>query len=363
MIEKTILEKDSFDSIGMNFQYNFKNSTIFIVRGKSSYNSSGAKDFIESLLSIGNAVVISEYCDFNSNPNYEDLVKGLNLFKEKKAQVIIAIGGGSVIDMAKLIRFYYSYDMDNSGSTSVMNNPLVPLIAIPTTSGTGAETTSFAVLYKNQVKYSISHSDMVPDYAYIYPPLTYKNPAYLTACSGFDALAQAIESYWSLNATKESKFYASKAIMLILDNLPLVVKNPIDHQTKRIELSHGAYWAGKAINISKTTAPHAFSYPFTSYYGYPHGHAVALTFPYIAEYNFNNMNLDVRDDLLRILEINSPKDVKPYFLSYLQSIGLTPKRMVTVDENVILKNINLERLENNPCPINEEQAKQLIRKI
>ena len=114
--------------------------------------------------------------------------------------------------------------------------------------------------------------------AVVYPQFTYQNDAYLTACTGFDALAQAIESYWAKGATNESRDYSVRAIGLLWKQLPQLIQSPT--KELRNQVAEGAYWAGRAINISTTTAPHAFSYVFTSKYGYPHGHAVAFTFPF-----------------------------------------------------------------------------------
>ncbi len=306
---------------------------VFLVRGKQSYEQCrAAVKMAEVQQKTG--VRITEFSDFSANPKDEEALKGKQLLLEKKPDVIIAIGGGSVMDMAKLIRHY-----------AAEQGYYVPLWAIPTTAGTGAEATHFAVVYKEGVKHSVEAEDILPDAAILYPPFTYHNGAYLTACTGFDALAQAIEAYWNPKATEESRQYSIRAINLIYRQLPQCIAHPAE-TTLRDELAQGAYWAGRAINITKTTAPHAFSYVFTSKYGYPHGHAVALTFPFF-------MRLNGTADLQELLGFTAENAVQQ-METYLLSIGLSVQLHDTVDVRGALQAVNLQRLANNPVPVTEE---------
>ena len=198
---------------------------IFLVRGKKSYEKCGAQAVLESVF-VKLACGVTEFFDFEANPKIEDMEKGLSLLKEYPTNMIIAIGGGSVLDMAKLLRFFYSYSGNPTGGEFEKKRQLIPLITLPTTAGTGSEATHFSVLYKDKVKYSVEHDAILPDVAIVYPKFTYGNSKYLTSCTGFDALAQAIEAYWNVNATEESDKYAAKAIKLLWPNLPLVVNSP-----------------------------------------------------------------------------------------------------------------------------------------
>ncbi|MDR2407074.1 MAG: phosphonoacetaldehyde reductase [Bacteroidales bacterium] len=326
-------------------------TNIFLVRGKSSYKTSGAVTVITAAVVRLNCKV-TEFYDFCENPRIEDLEKGLSLLSGTNADLIIGTGGGSVMDMSKLIRFFHSYTTVSENTGYIKQKDLLPLINIPTTAGTGSEATHFAVLYKNKMKYSIEHEDILPDVAIVYPPFTYNNPKYLTACTGFDALAQAIEAYWNVNATAESDEYALKATGLLWKNLPKVVNHP-SVKTRDI-VSEGSYWAGKAINITKTTAPHAFSYPFTIHYGYPHGHAVAMTFPFWADFNISALRrlLPAKADiLLSTLNINDD-NVCSKFVDYINNLSLDLHLAPAISIDSILSNINMERLKNNPGIIN-----------
>lgn len=331
---------------------------IFLVRGKKSYEICGAKEIMEDIFT-NLLCEVTEFFDFEKNPKIEDMNRGLMLLRQCSAPIIIAIGGGSVLDMAKLIRFFYSFSGEPTGNNFIKKRELIPLITLPTTSGTGCEITHFAVLYKNKEKYSVAHNDILPDIAIVYPPFTYHNSKYLTACTGFDALSQGIEAYWNVNATEESNKYAKKAIKLLWTNLPIAVNSP--NEQVRNKVSEGSYWAGKAINITKTTAPHALSYPFTSYYNIPHGHAVALTFPFVMDFNFavsekNVHNLvsvsEIRKrlrNLAKMLDISNQKDdIKSILCYYILNLGLSFELPKTYNRQVILDHVNIQRISNNP---------------
>lgn len=317
---------------------------VFLVHGKHSYVACGAKDVVDAVQKKLQ-FQLTEFVDFSENPKEEDAQAGLQLLLETKPKVIIAIGGGSAIDTAKLIRH-----------EAVKEKLSIPLITIPTTAGTGAEATHFAVVYKDDVKHSIEADDILPDVAILYPPFTYQNNAYLTACTGFDALAQAIEAFWNPNATDESDVYALRAISYIHSVLPQCIENPTDTRL-RDDLLYGAYWAGRAINITKTTAPHAFSYAFTTHCGYPHGHAVAITFPFFTELNLKNN--PKADELRWMLSIDKDADIKQYFLDYINRIGLKYEGTKGKDLHELLSQVNLDRLKNNPVEITKKEISNL----
>lgn len=251
------------------------------------------------------------------------------------------------MDTAKLIRHY-----------ALAEGVEIPLWAVPTTAGTGAEATHFAVVYKNGVKHSEEADDIQPDLAILYPPFTYGNNDYLTACTGFDALAQAIEAFWSPFATTESDSFARNAIMRIHQNLPLCIDGFSDH-FRRDDLLKGAYFAGCAINITKTTAPHAFSYAFTTHCGYPHGHAVAITFPFFAKLNMANH--EKNEELRKMLGISAEMDLQEYFVEYVNRIGLKYVGTGDNDLHELLRQVNMERLKNNPVQMTEDLLGELER--
>lgn len=347
---------------------------IFLVTGKSSYEHSGAKKFIESSLTGYDLVRFSE---FEQNPKYEDAIIGTRVFQESKSDIIIAIGGGSVIDMAKLINAFAA-NPEQEGLAIVKDSNLITkkgkyMVAIPTTSGTGSEATHFAVVYHEKRKYSVANESLLPDTVGLNFIFTMSQSKYLTACAGLDALSQAIESYWSVRATPESKKYAELAIRLLVENLPNAVNVP-DQENHRAILK-GAHMAGKAINISKTTAPHAVSYTFTTYYSIPHGHAVFLTLPEFFEYNFNVSKKDVNDshgveyvkksieDLYRFFGVRSAREGKHFLMDFAKRIGVElslEKLGIKNYKEMVVNNVNLERLGNNPRKVSKNDLGELL---
>ena len=326
---------------------------LFVVHGHHSYVACGARDVIDDLCDV-NDLVLSDFNDFTEYPKKSDVDRGVEVYKQASPDLIVAIGGGSVMDMAKLIRHY--------------SQQRLKLVAIPTTAGTGAESTQFAVCYVDGVKHSISDEGILPDVAMLYPPFTYKNGGDLTACTGFDALAQAIESYWNIHATEVSDGYALKAIKLIYGLLPKHVLSP----QERDDLMLGANYAGRAINITRTTVPHALSYTLTSSYGYPHGHAVALTFPFFLKYYLYGgreryRGADYEQYMVKMNKLAAllGVDEDPFgrMRDYILSLGLGFDRQRDFDDEAVANGINLERAGNSPMTINSDVVRAAVESI
>ncbi len=217
--------------------------------------------------------------------------KYLEIKHRAGVDLITAVGGGTVIDLAKIIAIAYSNRCE--WAAEVLSSPdldnRVDLLFIPTTAGTGSEATSFAVVYKDKVKYSIDRPGLLPAYTILDPMLLRSLPTPVLHATVLDAFAQAIEAIWARASTAEAKEYAQQAVRLILDNIES--KNIIERLSQLQEASH---LAGKAINISRTTLPHSISYPLTSHFGVPHGIAVFLTLPGAAEFNYHTTDETVQ---------------------------------------------------------------------
>lgn len=364
MVQETYLGENSISNL-RNVVDRISPNSIFLLTGKKSYELCGAKAIIEDILSDYKCVVFS---DFEENPKLEDVARGIELIKENNCDLIISVGGGSVIDMAKLVKaLENSNDYSNAIKKSVVIDSEKKLIAIPTTSGTGSEATHFAVVYIDKVKYSLAHSSILPNVTINDPIFTYSLPEYLTAIVGLDAFAQAIESLWSVNSTKESIVDSKESISLIWSSLRAAVKGDLKAKTL---MSRASYLAGRAINITKTTAPHAMSYSFTSYNNLPHGHAVAMTLPFFLEYNYFVTESDCNDkrgvaqvmriynDLFNILEVTCIQDARSKVEAFIADIGIELKldklEMTVKDVAFALDNINLERLTNNPRIVSKD---------
>lgn len=296
---------------------------------------------------LPNAVVFSS---FTSNPKYEEMLEGLKLFKQSGCNSIISIGGGSCIDVAKVIKLSINADMNSSVPTFMQEYKHTDIkhICLPTTSGTGSESTRHAVLYLNGVKQSIAHPTNVPDYVILCPKFIVTVPEYQKKATMMDALCQCIESLWSRKATKQSKQYAIKGLKLFNNNYKDYLELDLD-AIKNIQIA--ANYSGKAINISETTAAHAMSYKITSLYGIPHGHAVAICMNSIFK------NCKVRKQFGSI-------NVEELFYKVLEYFKLD--LFVDIKDNeldVLVNSVNPTRLANFPYKINIEKCYESINAI
>ena len=212
----------------------------------------------------------TKFNDFEVNPKFEDALRGSLIAQQNSIDTVISIGGGSVIDMTKLILAFKSPSQNHEdivkGTASPINTQ-IPHFSIPTTAGTGSESTHFAVVYTEQKVLSFC-SFLLPHSIILDGELVMSNSSLQRANNGLDALAQAIESHWSNGSSLKSRSYSRKAIPALYKNLSKIVSGEAERKDYQ-DFLFAANLAGRAINISKTTSPHAFSYAFTSKYEYP----------------------------------------------------------------------------------------------
>lgn len=317
-------------------------------------------------------VCASYFSDFTPNPKVEDIELALKKFSKENFDAIVAIGGGSPMDFAKL--FKVAYDNNMSAADCFKNLDVLkrktPLIAIPTTAGTGAESTRFAVVYLNGVKSSFDSECALPDFALVDYTLCENSPRHLKACAASDALSHAVESYWGVGSTSESREFAKEAILLCNKSLASYVNSEDEASAKDMALA--ANLAGRAINITRTTAAHALSYFFTSHHGIAHGQAVALSLPKLFEKNLESKNvIDPRGvefqkakmvELMELLGIKNKNDILPHFKTLFDSIGLETdfKKLNIENPKLAAQAVNLERLKNNPVKLSKEELESFF---
>lgn len=361
-----------------NILNSYNPGRIFLVTDEMAYKNCGAKSIIDD---ISSSDQLDIFYDFSKNPKYEDVVKGIDRFKSSNTDVIVALGGGSVIDMAKLVNILAS---QKGNHEKYIKNPALittrgkPLVAIPTTTGSGSEATHFAVVYVNGVKHSVAHPYILPTAIILDAELTMSLPATVTATSGLDALCQAIEAHWSVNSTEKSRQYSGEAITLAVNNLKEAVSKP--SLGSRANMSKAALLAGKAINVTKTTAPHALSYTLTSDYNVPHGQAVAITLPEFMIYNFGVTGKDNNDsrgenyvkktinEIARLLGGNNVHEARNILRELITAVGLKIKLrdLFTIkDDNIqhIAQSVNTERLKNNPRRVTTDTIIKILESI
>lgn len=308
----------------------------------------------------------ARFSGFSENPSLDDLVLALKVFRESNASLIVALGGGTAIDLAKLVKYYACTELDGDEVEPPLpeKSESVELIAIPSTFGTGSESTHFAVLYIKGKKFSVADSSMLPTGYLLDCQLALTLPRTVKGSACLDALCQAIESYWSVSASASSKELAGSAISMIIDNFREYLEGDIE-ASKQIAIA--ANLAGQAINITKTTAAHALSYALTSFYGVPHGHAVALCIKNMFNANMSKAKENrfdeccaTMEEIYTLLNVHDGNEASQLIYDYMYISGLFPNlsdyRVLSDKEvNKIVNSVNLERLKNHPVTFSPDE--------
>lgn len=306
------------------------------------------------------------------NPVYEDICRAVDVFKLNSCDGIISVGGGSVIDTAKCVKLYSVMDDDKPYIEQGYKFNPIKHISIPTTAGTGSESTRFAVMYYNGEKQSITHDSILPDAVILNSSLLKTLPEYQKKSTMLDALCQGIESMWSVNSNETSQEYAQSTVKIILSDFRDYLKGD---EKSAAEIMRASNLAGKAINITQTTAAHAMSYKITSLFGVSHGHAVAMCLPKVWKYIADHTNkcVDKRGEkylvetLCKLSEIFGCKNIDSCaekFADIFDELGM--EHIKCRDEAVLDKlaaSVNPIRLGNNPVPLDYETLHNMYAEI
>ena len=344
---------------------------IFILCGKKSFITSGAENLFKKLI---NDKEIKLFYKNSELPILEELIDIINEIKKFKPDLILGVGGGAVIDYAKMANVVdVRPDLENLiiNYSYPFKKKNTKLAVIPTTAGSGAEVTSNAVIYVDGIKHSFESELLIPDNFFLVPEFLISAPNKIKASAGFDAIAQALESLISKKSNDQSVNYASKSLRVSINSYISFLNDPnIKNAT---EMSIASNLAGKAINISKTTAPHAASYPFTSLFNISHGHAVGLFFERFFKFNYDNLeksetSFDLKQRFELIFNLFDVKNINDF-----NSKIILMKKKAKLEDNLeilninvkkssekIIKGINLLRLGNNPVKINEKDILKII---
>lgn len=310
---------------------------------------------------LADKIIIPSRCSLHRvapNPTQESVDKMIRSISPP--EIIVSIGGGSVIDFGKLIAYKFK----------------VKHIAIPTTIGSGSEATKYVVVTVQEnnkiLKKSIEDKKLVPDYAILDAGLVTTLPRIQIATSGLDALSQAIEAYWSINANKESDRFAKLAIIHINKYFTKFYKDPKDKKLGKLMLE-AAYFAGRAINIARTTICHSISYPLTNYYNIPHGIACAITLPDFLWFNSKVTNKDCQDSrgskfvkkkirkLCDILGDGSVESAVVRLNYIIKKVGVNRKKILSkVDINKVVEEGLALRAKNNPRKVTRDDIKDIL---
>lgn len=344
-------------------------SKVFLV-GNASLNS--LPEFNSKLVSLKVPFVI--FSDYHPNPDYESVVRAVDLFRQSKCDSIIAVGGGSAIDVAKCVKLFTKLPGDGKDGSWLnydLPAPAIPLLAIPTTAGTGSEATRYAVIYYNGEKQSITSNSIIPETVLVDPRALKTLPLYQRKATMCDALCHAVESFWSINSTEESRQFSIDAIKGIINHREGYLANTEEGNYGMLVAAHRA---GQAINITQTTAGHAMCYKITSMFGCAHGHATMLCnrvlFPFMAEHL--NLCIDSRgesylkttfEDIASAMECSSVEKAIAYFDSFFNDLELPIPTASSEQIDELVKSVNPVRMKNNPISLTTETIKSLYNDI
>ena len=337
----------------------------------------GIIDMVSDMLSDFEVTV---YDRVESNPGFETIDDGVN--EAGDSGVVIGLGGGSAIDSAKCISIIKTngggISSYLSGGRNIMKEGL-PVLAIPTTAGTGSEVTKWATVWdkKNRKKHSLSSELMYPRLALLDPDLTLTMPRFLTASTGLDALTHAIEAYWSVNSFPKIDGYALSSVRLINGFLEKAC-NDLEDIVFREKILYASLLAGKAFSQTSTSIVHSVSYPLTAYFNVSHGLACGLTLPLFMEYNYNVGTGDCADrrgikfvkkrmkDIAGALGCTRVADASSRIRELMSNCGLPTTLKgagVTNLEVIVREGFTKDRVKNNPRELTRDGLRVLLASI
>ncbi len=272
-----------------NYARNLGAKKVLLVTDPGLIEAGWAGEVEQSLSTAG--VEYQIFSGVTSNPKDEEVFEGAEVYKNEKCDVIVVVGGGSPIDCAKGIGILVS----NGGSirdyegVDLVSEPLPPLICIPTTSGSAAEISQFAIIMdlERKIKFAIISKALVPDVALIDPVTTTTKDAYLTACTGMDALTHSVEAYVSNAASPITDLHALESIRLVSRYLKDTISHPDDLQL-RTAMMLGSLEAGMAFSNASLGIVHAMAHSLGGYYDLPHGECNAVLLEYAILFNYKS---------------------------------------------------------------------------
>lgn len=339
---------------------------LMLVCGKS-FDALGLDEIMQAL-----PAQVIPFTAFTPNPLYEQVLSGMSLFSLEGCDGLLAIGGGSAMDVAKCIKLFAGMEPGGDYLLKPPGNLSIPLFVAPTTAGTGSESTRYAVIYQNGQKQNVAHEALIPDIAFLDAQLLRTLPLYQKKCTLLDALCQGIEAWWSVRSTEESTHFAKKAVSGIARHMDAYLSTDFDPMAAEAVLC-ASNDAGRAIDSTQTTAPHALSYQMTSLFKLPHGHAVAVGLPVIWRYMLGHMDecVDPRGEshlkqvfgaIAGALGQKSPEAAIEWFIKILKRLDILPPSIERT-QTAELAAVNTGRLANNPVRLDEQAIAAIYAQI
>jgi len=274
--------------LAVRYALNFEAGRILLVTDPGVRDAGGAGKVRDALREAGLEVVV--YDNVSSNPRDFEVMTGAGIYLDNRCDALVAVGGGSPMDCAKGIGAVVSNDAHVLSFEGVDKVPVPcpPLICLPTTSGTGAEVSQFAIITDTarKVKIAIVSKTMIPDVALLDPLLTTTMPPTLTAATGLDALTHAVEAYVSNASFAITDLFALSAMRRVAANLKLAIDNPQD-LCARSEMLLASLEAGLSFSNAILGAVHAMAHALGGLLDLPHGECNALLLPHVVRYNYD----------------------------------------------------------------------------
>ena len=310
-------------------------------------------------------------CDVPANPSVQYIDQVSKTLKGIPVEVIVALGGGSCIDSAKAIARImlqepgYSVEDILKAQKNGISFESVPVIAIPTTTGTGSEVTPFSTIwdYDKKKKFSILGPDVFPEWALVFPELSLKAPQHVMIASALDALSHSFESVWNKNANSQTNLDSITALKYLVPTLSnMSFEKPSTSDISN--LAKGSLHAGLAISQTKTSIAHSISYPLTATYGLSHGLACSFTLASIIDYaliqNFKSLR-----NILANEDINLLSSYSDFFSKLFGKSGASKIFREKIPEARMIKEllpemIYTERISNFALPINGKLLDSII---
>ena len=331
---------------------------FLLVRDPVAWERSGAAAVLDAELGALGAVPFEEQAP---HPTLESMQAAAARAADSECRAVVAVGGGTAIDTAK--GALWCLAGGSIAEAPSADAALLPFFAVPTTAGTGSEATHFAVCWHEGVKHSLADARLRPAHAVVDSNLHQSLPPQLTATTGLDALCQSLESLWARGGTEASRADGTQAAELILGALEVAVTQPTPEA--RRQMARGAHFAGRAIDVSKTTTPHALSYALTHDHGVPHGFAVALTFGACLSLRHTRDERPSGTDEVTALLGGSLEEAAARLHAILEACGApTSLREVGVEESELdglVSRVNPERLANDSLEPSEEDLRKVLR--
>jgi alcohol dehydrogenase len=295
-------------------------------------DSGHVAEAVAPLRSAGIDVV--EFHDFDVNPDTTMVEAGCRLVAPLQIDSIIALGGGSSLDCAKGINFLLTNGgrMQDYHGYGKATKPMLPMIGIPTTAGTGSEAQTYALISdaETHVKLACGDAQLAFRIALLDPALTVSQPAAVTATSGFDAIAHAVETFVSTKRNPLSQSFSREAWRLLEHNYERVISHPGD-LAARGSMQLGAFFAGMAIENSMLGATHACANPITAHYGTTHGAAIALLLASVVRWN-GVVAGDRYAELLRLSTLGEDSNPAERLAARLEQLAMTGGLLSTLRE-------------------------------